>query len=67
MMPLMKVAFLYLSTGIALFVAVAAIVGVGWLAVAVPVAISTAAHYGLLVLTGRLHKRGTRSPRSRRM
>lgn len=50
---MIKVAFLFLSTGIALVVAVALIVGIAWLAVAVPVLIATAAGYGFLSLRRR--------------
>ena len=50
---MIKVAFLFLSTGIALIVAVALIVGIAWLAVAVPVLIATAAGYGFLSLRRR--------------
>jgi UPF0716 family protein affecting phage T7 exclusion len=45
-----KVIFLFLSTGISLVVAVALIVGVAWLAVAVPVLIATGAGYGVVAL-----------------
>lgn len=55
---MIKVAFLLLSTGVALIVAVALIVGIAWLAVAVPVLIATAAGYGLLSLRRRGAWRG---------
>jgi len=62
---MIKVAFLFLSTGIALVVAVALIVGIAWLAVAVPVLIATAAGYGFLSLRRRAWRgktHGNRTP-----
>jgi hypothetical protein len=44
------VIFLFLSTGISLVVAVALIVGIAWLAVAIPVLIATGAGYGVVAL-----------------
>jgi hypothetical protein len=66
---MIKVAALYLTTGVALVVAVAAAVGVAWIAVAIPVLISTAAGYGLFALGRRWKPRGadTRSEKSHRM
>jgi hypothetical protein len=61
----MSTVFLFLSTGIALVVAVALIVGIAWLAVAVPVLIATAAGYGFLSLhrrAGRGKTHGNRTP-----
>lgn len=55
---MIKVAFLFLSTGIALIIAVVLIVGIAWLAVAVPVLIATAAGYVLLSLRRRGAWRG---------
>ena len=45
---MIKVIFLFLSTGISLVVAVALIVGIAWLAV--PVLIATGAGYGVVAL-----------------
>ena len=62
---MIKVAFLFLSTGIALVVTVALIVGIAWLAVAVPVLIATAAGYGFLSLRRRAWRgktHGNRTP-----
>ena len=62
---MIKVAFLFLITGIALVVAVALIVGIAWLAVAVPVLIATAAGYGFLFLRRRAWRgktHGNRTP-----
>jgi uncharacterized membrane protein YdbT with pleckstrin-like domain len=50
---MIKLVLLFLSTGIALIVAVALIAGIAWLAVAVPVLIATAAGYGVLSLRRR--------------
>lgn len=47
---MIRVIFLFLSTGISLVVAVALIVGIAWLAVAVPVLIATGAGYGVVML-----------------
>ena len=47
---MIKVIFLFLSTGISLVVAVVLIVGIAWLAVAVPVLIATGAGYGVVAL-----------------
>ncbi|HKC07142.1 MAG TPA: hypothetical protein VKJ67_09760 [Methylomirabilota bacterium] len=47
---MIRMTFLFLSTGISLLVAVALIVGIAWLAVAVPVLIATGAGYGVVAL-----------------
>lgn len=62
---MIKVAFLFLSTGIALVVAVALIVGIAWLAVAVPVLIATAAGYGFLSLRRRAWRGKTHGNRTK--
>jgi hypothetical protein len=60
----MSTVFLFLSTGIALVVAVALIVGIAWLAVAVPVLIATAAGYGFLSLRRRAWRGKTHDNRT---
>jgi hypothetical protein len=44
---------LFLTTGMALVVTVTVIVGVAWIAVAIPVMIATGAGYGLVALNRR--------------
>ncbi len=51
--PMIKLALLFLTTGIALVVAVALIVGVAWIAVAIPVILVTGTGYGALALNRR--------------
>jgi hypothetical protein len=50
---MLKIAFFFVSTGVALVVAVALIVGLAWLAVAVPMVIASAAGYGIVALRRR--------------
>jgi hypothetical protein len=50
---MIKLALLFLITGGALVVAVTLIVGMAWLAIAVPVVLVTGTGYGALVLTRR--------------
>lgn len=48
---MIKMVALFLTTGVALVIAVTAVIGLAWLAVAIPVLISTAAGYGLYALS----------------
>lgn len=48
---MIKMVALFLTTGVALVFAVTAVIGLAWLAVAIPVLISTAAGYGLYALS----------------
>jgi hypothetical protein len=50
---MIKLILLFLTTGMALVVAVTVIVGVAWIAVAIPVLIATGAGYGLVALNRR--------------
>jgi UPF0716 family protein affecting phage T7 exclusion len=54
---------LFLTTGVALVVAVTAAIGLAWLAVAIPVLISAAAGYGLFALSRRWNGRRTSAER----
>jgi hypothetical protein len=56
---MIKLAVLFLVTGVALVVAVTAAIGLAWLAVAIPVLVSTAAGYGLYALSRRSSGRRT--------
>lgn len=47
---MIKLALLLVTTGVALVVAVALIVGIAWIAVAVPVVIVSGTGYGLVAL-----------------
>jgi hypothetical protein len=50
---MIKLILLFITTGAALVVAVALIVGIAWIAVAVPVVIVTGTGYGLIALNRR--------------
>jgi hypothetical protein len=50
---MIKLILLFLTTGMALVVAVTVLVGVAWIAVAIPVLIATGAGYGLVALNRR--------------
>ena len=50
---MIKLVLLFVTTGAALVVAVALIVGIAWIAVAVPVVIVTGTGYGLIALNRR--------------
>jgi len=50
---MIKLVLLFVTTGAALMVAVALIVGMAWLVVAIPVVIVTSTGYGLFVLNRR--------------
>ena len=50
---MIKLVFLFLTTGLALVVAVVLIVGVAWIAVAIPVVLVTGTGYGLVALNRR--------------
>lgn len=62
---MIEMAALFLTTGVALVVAVTAAMGLAWVAVAIPVLISAAAAYGLFSL-GRHESTRRTSARSRR-
>jgi hypothetical protein len=53
---MIKLALLFLMTGVALIVAVTLIVGLAWMVVAIPVLVSTAAGYGLVALRRRARR-----------
>ena len=57
---MIKLAALFLLTGVALVVAVTAAIGLAWLAVAIPILVSTAAGYGLYALSCRWSARRRR-------
>jgi hypothetical protein len=63
---MIRLLLLYLSTGIALVVGVAFAMGLAWIAVAVPVLVSTGAAYGLLRLRRRTRPLRTRAARPHR-
>lgn len=65
---MIKLVLLFITTGAALVVAVALVVGIAWIAVAVPVVIVTGTGYGLIALNRRwAEKLGEEdSPDSRR-
>jgi F0F1-type ATP synthase membrane subunit c/vacuolar-type H+-ATPase subunit K len=50
---MIKLVLLFITTGAALLVAVALIVGIAWIAVAIPVLIVTGTGYGLVALNRR--------------
>ena len=50
---MIKLVLLFITTGAALVVAVALVVGIAWIAVAVPVVIVTGTGYGLIALNRR--------------
>jgi hypothetical protein len=54
---MIKLVLLFITTGAALVVAVALIVGIAWIAVAVPVVIVTGTGYGLIALNRRWAQR----------
>ena len=56
---MIKLVALFLMTGVALVVAVTAAIGLAWLAVAIPVLVSTAAGYALYALSRRWRARRT--------
>jgi len=53
---MIKLALLFLMTGVALIVAVTLIVGIAWMVVAIPVLVSTAAGYGVMALRRRVRR-----------
>jgi F0F1-type ATP synthase membrane subunit c/vacuolar-type H+-ATPase subunit K len=55
-----KVVLLFLTTGAALMVAVALIVGIAWVLVAIPVMIIAGTGYGVIALNRRWHGLGRR-------
>jgi F0F1-type ATP synthase membrane subunit c/vacuolar-type H+-ATPase subunit K len=60
---MIKLVLLFITTGAALVVAVALVVGIAWIAVAVPVVIVTGTGYGLIALNRRLaEKLGEEAP-----
>lgn len=53
---MIKLALLFLMTGVALIVAVTLIVGLAWMMVAIPVLVSTAAGYAVVALRRRARR-----------
>ena len=53
---MIKLALLFLMTGVALIVAVTLIVGLAWMVVAIPVLVSTAAGSGVMALRRRVRR-----------
>ena len=53
---MIKLALLFLMTGVALIVAVTVIIGLAWIVVAIPVLISTAAGCGVMALRRRARR-----------
>jgi hypothetical protein len=58
---MIKGAALFLTMGLAVVVTVTVVMGLAWLAVAIPLLIATAAGYGLLSLTRHCHVRRTKA------
>jgi hypothetical protein len=64
---MIRLVLLFVTTGAALVVAVALIVGVAWIAVAIPVMIVTGTGYGLVTLSRRWRRSANLATKSSRV